>query len=86
MDWGSYRCTVGSDQDHPQEKEIQKGKVVVWGGLTNRWERKRSERQGAKERYTYLNTKYERTARKDKKTFLCEQWKQTEKNKKNGKD
>ena len=23
------------DQDHPQEKEMQKGKIVVWGGLTN---------------------------------------------------
>ena len=24
-----------SDQDHPQEKEMQEGKIVVWGGLTN---------------------------------------------------
>ena len=23
----------GSDQDHPQEKEMQKGKMAVWGGL-----------------------------------------------------
>ena len=30
----------GSDQDHPQEKEKQKGKMVVWGGLTNSWEKK----------------------------------------------
>ena len=30
------------DQDHPQEKEIQKGKMVVWGGLANSWEKKRS--------------------------------------------
>ena len=35
----------GSDQDHPQEKEIQKGKMVVSGGLTNSCEKKRSERQ-----------------------------------------
>ena len=26
-------CTGGSDQDHPQEKEIQEGKVVVWGSM-----------------------------------------------------
>jgi len=32
----------GGDQDHPQEKEMQKGKMVVWGGLTNSWENKRS--------------------------------------------
>ena len=37
-------CTGGSDQDHPQEKEMQKGKMVVWGGLTNSWEKKRRER------------------------------------------
>ena len=34
--------TGGSDQDHPQEKEVQIGKMVVWGGLTNTWEMKRS--------------------------------------------
>ena len=37
-----------SDQDHPQEKEIQKGKMVVGGGLTNSCEKKRSERQRRK--------------------------------------
>ena len=31
--------------NHPQEEEMQKGKMAVWGGLTNSWERKRSERQ-----------------------------------------
>ena len=28
MDVGSSHCTGGSDQDHPQEKEMQKGKMV----------------------------------------------------------
>ena len=28
MDRGSWHCTGGNDQDHPQEKEIQKGKMV----------------------------------------------------------
>ena len=28
MDGGLGHCTRGSDQDHPQEKEIQKGKMV----------------------------------------------------------
>ena len=27
-------------QNHPQEKEMQKCKMVVWGGLTNSWEKK----------------------------------------------
>ena len=45
MDGCSGHCTWGRDQDHPQEKEMQKGKMVVWGGLTNSWEKKRRERQ-----------------------------------------
>ena len=34
MDGGSWHCTGSSDQDHPQEKEMQKGRMVVWGGRT----------------------------------------------------
>ena len=48
MDGGSWDCTGGSDQDHPQEKEMQKGKIVIWGGLTDRCEKERSERQRRK--------------------------------------
>ena len=39
---GSWHCTGGSDQDHPQEKAMQKAKMVVWGSRTNSWEKKRS--------------------------------------------
>ena len=35
MDGSSWPCTGGSDQDIPQEKAMRKGKIVVWGGLTN---------------------------------------------------
>ena len=48
MDRGSWQCTGGSDQDDPQEKEMQKGKMAVWGGLINSWEKKRSETQSKK--------------------------------------
>ena len=41
-DRGSWHYTRSSGQDHPQEKEMQKGKMVVWGGLTNSWEKKTS--------------------------------------------
>ena len=47
MDGGLEHCTGGSDQDH-QEKQKQKGKMVVWGDITNSWEKKRSERQRRK--------------------------------------
>ena len=29
IDGGSYHCTGGSDQDHLQEKQTQKGKMVA---------------------------------------------------------
>ena len=29
MDGGSWHCTGGSDQDRPQEKEMQKGKWLA---------------------------------------------------------
>ena len=46
--WMEWHCTGGNDQDHPQEKGMQKGKTVVWGGLTNSREKKRCERQKRK--------------------------------------
>ena len=42
-------CTGDSNQDHPQEKEMQKGKMAVWGGLKNSCGKKRSEGKGEKE-------------------------------------
>ena len=46
---GLWHCTGDSNQDHPQEKEMQKGKMVVWGGLTDSWE----EKLKAKEKKIY---------------------------------
>ena len=50
MNYGRRFMTLyrSSDRDHPQEKEMQKGKMVVWGGLTNSYEKKWSERQRRK--------------------------------------
>ena len=39
MDGGLWHYREGSDEDHPQEKGVQKGKMVAWGGLTNSWEK-----------------------------------------------
>ena len=77
IDGGLWHCTGGSDQDYLQEKEMQKGKMVVWGGLTNSWE-KRRERKGEKERCTNLNAEFQRIARRDKKDFLSDQCKEIE--------
>ena len=40
--------TGDRDQDHPQEKEIIKCKMAVWGGLTNNCEKMRSQKQRRK--------------------------------------
>ena len=48
MDGGSWHCIGGSYQDHAQEKEMQKGRMVVWESLTNSYEKKGSEKQRRK--------------------------------------
>ena len=77
---GSWHCTGDRDQDHPQEKEMQKSKMDVWGGLTNSCEKKGSEKQGEKKRYAHLNAEFQRTARRDEKAFPSDQWKEIEEN------
>ena len=59
---------------------MQKSKMAVWGGLTNSCEKKRSEKQGEKERYKHLNADFQRIARRDKKAFLSDQCKEIENN------
>ena len=73
------------NQNHPQEKEMQKDKMAVWGDLINSWEKKRSKRQRRKERYTHLNAEFQRKAKKDKKDFLSDQSKEIEENNRMGK-
>lgn len=47
-----FFCTGDGDKNHPQEKETQQGKMVVWGGHTNSWE-KEAKGKWEKERYTH---------------------------------
>ena len=62
-----------------------KGKMVVWGGLKNSWEKKRSKCKEEKERYAYLNVVFQRISRRDKKAFLIDQCKEIEENNRMGK-
>ena len=59
---------------------MQKGKMVVCGGLTNAYEKKRSKGKGEKERCTHLNAEFQRMARRDKKAFLSDQCKEIDEN------
>ena len=51
----------------------------------NREKKKEVEGRGEKEKYIHLNAKFQRIARRDKRAFLSDQCKETEK-KYNGKD
>ena len=75
----------GSDQDDPQEKEMSKGKMAIWGGLTNTCKKKRSKRQREKKRYIHFNAEFQWIARRDKKAFLSDQCKEIEENNRMGK-
>ena len=59
--------------------------MALWGSLTNRGEKKRSESQGEKERYKHLNAEFQRIARKNKKAFLSDKCKEIEENNRMGK-
>ena len=83
--WRFMTSFRGSDQDHPQEKEMQKGKMVVLGGLTTLMKRREAKSKGKKERYIHLNAELQRIARRDKKAFLSDQCKEIEENNKMGK-
>ena len=48
-------------------------------------ERRQVKGKGEKERYTHLNAEFQRIARRDKKAFLSEQYKDTEENNRMGK-
>ena len=58
---------------------MQKSKMVVWGGLTISV-RREVKIKGEKERYKHLNAEFQRIARRDKKAFLSDQWKDIEEN------
>ena len=47
--------------------------------------RRKAKSKGENERYTHLNSEFQRIARRDKKAFLRDQCKETEENKRMGK-
>ena len=57
--------------------------MVIWGGLTNSWEKKRKAKEKRKD--THVNTEFQRIARRDKKAFLSDQCKEIEENNRMGK-
>ena len=69
----------------PMKKKCKKAKWLSEEPLQIAVNRREEKSKGEKERYTHLNAEFQRIARRDKKAFLTEQWKEIEEDK-NGKD
>ena len=69
----------------PKKTKCKKAKwlseEVLWIAVNRREEKGKGE----KERYNHLNAEFQRIARRDKKTFLSDQCKETEENNRMGK-
>ena len=60
MNGGSQHCTGSSDQDHPQEKEMQKGRMVSEEALQIAEKRREAKGKGQKEKYSHLNAEFQK--------------------------
>ena len=69
-------CTGGSDQNHPQEKEMQKAKWLSMEALQIVEKRREVKNKREKEGHTHLNAEFHRIARRDKKAFISDQCKE----------
>ena len=62
----------------PKEKKCKKAEWLSEEALQIAVKRREVKSKGVKERFTYLNAEFQRIARRDKKTFLSDQWKEIE--------
>ena len=68
----------------PKKKKYKKAKWLSEEALKMAEKRKEAKGKGEKERYTHLNAKFQRIARRDKKAFLSYQCKEIEENNRMG--
>ena len=64
----------------PKKKKYKKAKWLSEEALQIAEKRREAKGKGEKERYTYLNAEFQRTARRDKRAFLSDQCKEIEEN------
>ena len=67
-------------QTIPMEKKCKKAKWLSEEALQIAVKRREAKSKGEKERYSHLNAKFQRIARRDKKAFPSDQCKEIEKN------
>ena len=70
----------------PKKKKCKKAKWLSEEALQIAVKRREVKSKGEKERYTHLNTEFQRIARRDKKAFLRDQCKEIEGNNRMGKN
>ena len=68
----------------PKKNKCKKAKRLSEEALQIAEKRREVKGKGKKERYTHLNAELQRIARRDKKAFLNEQYKEIEENNKMG--
>ena len=69
----------------PKKKKCRKAKWLSEETFQIAVKRREAKGKGGKERYTHLNAKFQRLARRDKKVFLSDQCKEIEENNRMGK-
>ena len=69
----------------PKKKKCKKAKWLSEEALEIAVKRREAKSKGEKERYTHLNAEFQRIARRDKKAFLSDWYKETEGNRRMGK-
>ena len=68
-----------------KKKKCKKAKSLSEEGLQIAEKKREAKGKGEKERYTHLNTEFQRIKRRDKKEFLSDQCKEIEGNNRMGK-
>ena len=76
--------TRGWSKPSPRNRNAKR-QNVVWGGLTNSWEKKRNKRQRRKGKIYTSECRVPSIARRDKKALLNDQCKEIEENNRMGK-
>ena len=69
----------------PKKKKCKKAKSLSEEGLQIAEKKREAKGKGEKERYTHLNTEFQRIGRRDKRAFLSDQCKEIEENNRMGK-
>ena len=69
----------------PKKKKCKNAKSLSEEALQIAVKRREAKSKGEKERYTHLNTEFQRISRRDKKAFLSDQCKEIDENNRMGK-